>query len=56
LLSSQNDFIRSKAQIITTKYDILYAKYKILNAMGILVTTLLNDNNRIYQNVALKGK
>ena len=56
LLSSQNDFIRSKAQIITTEYSILYAEYKILNAMGILVTTIMHDDKLVYSNVDLKGK
>ena len=56
LLSAQNDFIRSKAQIITTEYSILYAEYKILNAMGILVKTIMNDDKLVYSNVDLTGK
>ncbi len=53
LLSSQNDFIRSKAQIITTQYSILFAKYRILDAMGILVDTVLGEDNGAYSNVGL---
>ena len=53
VLSAQNDFIRSKAQIITTQYSILFAKYRILDAMGILVDTLLGDKNSAYGNVNL---
>jgi adhesin transport system outer membrane protein len=53
LLSAQNDFIRSKAQIITTESNILYAKYKILNAMGTLVSTIMHDDKIVYSNVAL---
>jgi len=56
LLSAQNDFIRSKAQIITTEYSLLYAKYRILDAMGLLVPTIMQDNNIVYSNVGLKGQ
>ncbi|WP_152183892.1 TolC family outer membrane protein [Sulfurimonas indica] len=55
LLSTQNDFIRSKAQIITTEFGILYAQYKILDTMGILVSSIINDNTIIYSNVNLKS-
>ncbi|MDF1874827.1 TolC family outer membrane protein [Sulfurimonas sp. SAG-AH-194-I05] len=47
LLSAQNDFIGSKSQIITTKYNILFAKYRILDAMGILVTSILDEEEVI---------
>lgn len=53
LLSTQNDFIRSKAQIINTQYSILFAKYRILDAMGILVDTVLGDKNSAFSNVGL---
>ena len=53
LLSAQNDFIGSKAQIINTEYSILFAKYRILDAMGILVQTIMKDNKIIYDNVGL---
>ena len=53
LLSAQNDFIRSKAQIITTEYSLLFSKYRILDAMGRLVDTVLGDKNIAYNNVNL---
>jgi len=53
LLSAQNDFIRSKAQIITTEYSLLFAKYRILDAMGMLVDTVLGNKNIAYNNVNL---
>jgi len=56
LLSAQNDFIRSKSQIITTEYSILYAQYKILNAMGALVTTIMHNDKIVYSSVNLTGK
>ena len=56
LLSAQNDFILSKAQIITAEYDLLFAKYRILDAMGILVDTTLGDKNIAYNNVNLTHK
>jgi len=56
LLSAQNDFIGSKAQIINTEYSMLFAKYRILDAMGTLVSTLISDEDIIYSNVGLNGK
>ena len=53
LLSAQNDFIGSKAQIINTKYSLLYAKYRILDAMGILVRSIAEEDYSIYNNVGL---
>ena len=55
LLASQNDLIKSKEQIITTNYSILYAKYRLLDAMSVLVSSIL-DNNKVYSNVGLKNK
>ena len=37
LLSSQNDAINSRSEIITAEYNQLFAKYRILDAMGVLV-------------------
>lgn len=56
LLSAQNDFIGAKAQIISTEYNMLFAKYRILDAMGILVSTVHGDTDAIYSNVGLGGK
>jgi len=44
LLSSQNDVINSRSQIIKAEYDQLFAKYRILDAMGLLVTAINGDN------------
>jgi len=43
LLTAQNDVINSREQIIRTKYDKLFAKYRILDAMGILITTIVGS-------------
>ena len=56
LLSAQNDFIGSKAQIINTEYSILFAKYRILDAMGTLVSTVIGESDALYSNVGLNGK
>jgi adhesin transport system outer membrane protein len=56
LLSAQNDFIGSKSQIINTEYNMLFAKYRILDAMGILVSTVTGNTNELYSNVGLSGK
>lgn len=61
LLSAQNDFIKSKAQIINTEYSLLYSKYRILDSMGILVPSIMNEgkvSNKsiIYDNVGLTGQ
>ncbi len=56
LLSSQNDFIGSKSQIITTEYNLLVAKYRILDAMGTMVTSILSGSEYIYANVGLDSR
>ncbi|WP_324172708.1 TolC family outer membrane protein [Sulfurimonas sp.] len=53
LLSAQNDFIGSKAQIINTQYSMLFARYRILDAMGTLVGAVVDDNSIVYSNVNL---
>ncbi|MDD2789343.1 MAG: TolC family outer membrane protein [Sulfurimonas sp.] len=56
LLSAQNDFIGSKSQVINTRYSILFAKYRILDAMGILIPSIMQDEHAIiYSNVGLDG-
>ena len=55
LLSAQNDFIAAKAQIINTEYSILFAKYRILDAMGTLVSTIIENTDAVYANVGLNG-
>ena len=43
LLSAQNDLVNSKSQIINAQMDKLYAQYRILDAMGLLVNTVVED-------------
>ena len=56
LLSAQNDFIGAKSQLINTEYSMLFAKYRILDAMGILVPTVIGNDDIIYTNVGLRGQ
>ena len=56
LLSAQNDFIGAKSQIINTTYSMLFAKYRILDALGTLVPSLIDNNEDIYSNVGLNIK
>ena len=53
LLSAQRDFIGAKEQIITTEYSILLAKYQILDAMGMMVSTILEDDKVVFANVGI---
>jgi adhesin transport system outer membrane protein len=55
LLSSQNDFIRAKAELISNEYAILSAKFQILDAMSLLPKTIMHpqENQRIYDEVNL---
>jgi adhesin transport system outer membrane protein len=55
LLSSQNDVINSRSQIITAEYDQLFAKYRILDAMGLLVTAVVGDSKEFSKKVNLYG-
>ncbi len=56
LLSAQNDFIGAKSQIINTEYSMLFAKYRILDAMGILVPSIVDNIDIIYAKVGLQGE
>jgi len=42
LLSAQNDLINAKSQIINAQTDKLFAQYRILDAMGLLVTSIVD--------------
>ena len=53
LLTSQNDVINSREQIIKTEYDKLFAKYRILDAMGILITTIVGSSDDYVSKVNL---
>ena len=55
LLAAQNDFIGAKQQIINSEYSMLFAKYRILDAMGILVSTIIGNTDIVYANVGLIG-
>lgn len=44
LLSAQNDLINSKTQIINAQTDKLFAQYRVLDAMGLLVSSILDEN------------
>jgi len=56
LLSAQNDFIGAKQQIINTQYTMLFAKYRILDAMGVLVKTVLGNSEILYSKVGLNAQ
>ncbi len=45
LLTAQNDLISSKSQIINAQMDKLFAQYRILDAMGMLVSSVVDDEN-----------
>jgi len=53
LLTSQNDYINSQAQIIKAEYDLLFAKYRILDAMGLLPLAILGDTQELTKRVNL---
>jgi len=55
LLSAQNDFIGAKSQIINTQYSMLFAKYRILDAMGMLVPTILGNSDLSFSKVGLSN-
>ena len=45
LLSAQNDLVSSKSQIVNAQMDKLYAQYRILDAMGMLVSSVVEDKD-----------
>ena len=53
LLTAQNDVINSRSQIITAQYEQLFAKYRILDAMGLLVVSVVGDTKDFTSKVNL---
>jgi len=53
LLSAQNDVINARQQIVSAEYDQLFAKYRILDAMGILVVSVVGDTKEVASKVNL---
>lgn len=47
LLSAQNDLVNSKSQIINAQMDKTFAQYRILDAMGLLVNVIVDDEQAI---------
>ncbi len=45
LLSAYSDVINSNSKIISSKYNQLFAKFRILDAMGTMVVSVLNDKS-----------
>lgn len=45
LLSAQNDLVSSKSQIINSQMDKLFAQYRILDAMGMLVSSVVEEKD-----------
>lgn len=43
LLSAQNDLVNSKSQIINAEMDKIFAQYRVLDAMGLLVSAIADD-------------
>ena len=54
LLAAQNDFFNAQTQIINARSDQLAAKYRILDAMGIMVSTILDGEQDYYSQVNLQ--
>jgi len=46
LLSAQNDLASAKTEITNAEFDRLFAQYRVLDAMGMLVETIMGDTNR----------
>jgi len=47
LLSAQNDLVNSKNQIINAQMDKTFAQYRILDAMGLLVNAIVDDEEAL---------
>jgi len=53
LLTAQNDYINSKAQIISVEYSLLQSKFRVLDATSTLTQTIMGDTQSIYAKVEL---
>ncbi len=49
LITSQNDVINSRAQMIQAQSEYTFAQYRLLDAMGLLVTVVMGDQSS-YEN------
>jgi adhesin transport system outer membrane protein len=56
LLAANNDYFNAQQQIINTRSNLLLAKYRILDAMGIMVSTVLDGEQNYYSKVNLQDK
>lgn len=54
LLAANNDYFNAQQQIINARSDLLLAKYRILDAMGVMVTTVLDGEQDYYAQVNLQ--
>jgi len=54
LLAAQNDYDSAQQEIIKAKYNHLLAKYRILDAMGTMVTAILDTQSDYLQKVGFK--
>jgi len=54
LLAAQNDYDSAQQEIITAKYNHLIAKYRILDAMGTMVTGILDNQSDYLKEVSFK--
>ena len=55
LLTSQNDFINSKKQIINAQNDILFSQFRVFDALGILILAVVHDDKDLYAKVGLSS-
>ena len=55
LLAANNDYFNAQQQIINTRSNLLLAKYRILDAMGIMVSTVLDGEQDYYSQVNLQN-
>jgi adhesin transport system outer membrane protein len=53
LLAAENDLKRARDELIKTRYDLLLAKYRIFDAMGLILSTLSDDEEKYYRKVGI---
>ena len=56
LLAANNDYFNAQRQITNTRSNLLLAKYRVLDAMGIMVSTVLDGEQDYYAQVNLQDK
>ncbi len=56
LIFAENDVKRANDELIAAKYNLLLSKYRIMNAMGLIVVSIMGSEKAYYKRVGMKSE